>query len=685
MRILIFCILTIFSINHLTSITIPFSSEKAKTNNNLVSKFTRTDPADGKEIELDTNCWIWYDKKNIYLHWEAEIDNSFKKGSLTSRERTPEADHLSLEIITEPDSYVAYGFMFFPYENKIDYIRDKNLSTNIAWNSNYKYNSEINNNLWLIDAKIPIKSLRFNSKPPYQWKIILNRYLKHKDENFSYPNTSTRMEHNYFNTASNITLNGEIIKDHNLYFRPYYIHHIKHTNSSNIKFNDAGFDLSFNPTSSSKLKVTINPDFSDIPLDTITDIYNQRFASDLPENRYFFVEDINAFNTSHELFYSRNILQPQYALKINGNSNNFSFGILSSQDKKIIAFDDYTQENYISNHDDIFNIIALKPSVENLNMEITLLNRMNENYHNEVLHLKPNWQFSKNQSIWCEANISNKVINNDSKYGSYYKLGYSFASTKANLKISYDRISKEYSADMGKIDDTNYDNFNIELSHKKDINNLIFKKAYTTLAFDNQNELEKYKNKMRYYLLNSTLTTTFNVAFNFDSTYKNELYLDKYHKQHIVTIGSIWYNYRWFRPEIRFNKLKTLVFELGKTYECLWTQTAITSGINKFTSCRITSDHIKYFGSPDHQGWDDEYWLINFDTDIAFSDAFSISAGLRFDSYNELDNLSFFSNLQWKHKNIFSIIAGYKHSPDQAYIPFTNSNTLFIKISSEFK
>ena len=110
------------------------------------------------------------------------------------------------------------------------------------------------------------------------------------------------------------------------------------------------------------------------------------------------------------LFHSRHIVQPKYALKFTSNAENYSFGVLSTMDKLIevtytIVDEDssVTEKTEIINPDDIYNIIAYQPIWQNFRCQFTLMSRMNEdyydklletikkNYHNEVLHLEPTW------------------------------------------------------------------------------------------------------------------------------------------------------------------------------------------------------------------------------------------------------------------------------------------------------
>lgn len=645
------------------------------------SEFHKTEPADFSSLGLDTQCQISYDNKNIFLRWEMEIDASFRTGNLTSRERQPEADFTSCEIITQ-DNF-AYGFMFFPYQNKLDYVRDKDLSSNVSWNSNYSYTSIFTDSLWIVEAKIPVNNFRFTSTNPYNWKVVLNRYQKHQDATYSFPAISPKMGKDYYNQAQEIILTEKLAHNLNIFIRPYIIG-LLNLKQSDENDKDYGVDFSFDPTASTKLKLALNPDFSDIPLDTVSDIYNSKFPLTSTENRYFFVEDIDAFNVSNSLFYSRNIRQPKYALKLNGNWDSFSFGLLSSLDTESTAYNSSDDTSYVTNSADLYNIFAFKPKSENLSAEITLLSRSNQDndYHNEVLHFKPIWGFAKGNSIWLESNFSNRSNSGFANSGFHHKLGYNLDSQKNSLNIYYEQISSDYAADMGSITENNVECYSVELNNRLSLNKFNLRKLYTNITFYSESTLDEHKNINRFLSGSLTSSSDFNLAFNLESTVKDEFYFEQSHEQYIITIGSLWYNYRWFRPDIRFSKLHALIYGLADSYDGYWTQAAISSDLNKFTSFRLTSDHIQYFDFPDWDGRDADYWLINFDADLTFNENLAISAGARYDNYDTEERIGIFGNLQWKPWQHNTFIVGYKSSPENPYE--SARETIYLKSSLEF-
>jgi len=97
-------------------------------------------------------------------------------GKYSPNDVSAQADQLCVQIITDQINYYSYGFIANPLENKSDFVRSTSHSLDYDWNSSYEYTSTNQNSKWIVIMKVPFKDLRFNVKPPYQWKIILTRY-----------------------------------------------------------------------------------------------------------------------------------------------------------------------------------------------------------------------------------------------------------------------------------------------------------------------------------------------------------------------------------------------------------------------------------------------------------------------------------------------------------------------------
>src|SRR5262249_35855345 len=61
--------------------------------------------------------------------------------------------------------------------------------------------------------------------------------------------------------------------------------------------------------------VTINPDFSQVESDDPQVTVNKRYEVYFPEKRPFFIEDAGYFSTPINLFFTRNIIDPQFGTR----------------------------------------------------------------------------------------------------------------------------------------------------------------------------------------------------------------------------------------------------------------------------------------------------------------------------------------------------------------------------------
>ncbi len=82
------------------------------------------------------------------------------------------------------------------------------------------------------------------------------------------------------------------------------------------------------------LDATINPDFSDIESEQPQFTVNQRFPVYFPELRPFFLENANYFLTPINLVYTRNIVHPEYGIRMTGKIGHTNVGLFATDDRQ---------------------------------------------------------------------------------------------------------------------------------------------------------------------------------------------------------------------------------------------------------------------------------------------------------------------------------------------------------------
>ena len=81
------------------------------------------------------------------------------------------------------------------------------------------------------------------------------------------------------------------------------------------------------------LNATINPDFSQVEADVAQLNVNNTFSLFYPERREFFLDGADYFNTHAKMVYTRNILSPDYGIKLTGKSEAHTYGLFFTNDK----------------------------------------------------------------------------------------------------------------------------------------------------------------------------------------------------------------------------------------------------------------------------------------------------------------------------------------------------------------
>ncbi|HPR16859.1 MAG TPA: hypothetical protein PLD62_01295, partial [Candidatus Cloacimonadota bacterium] len=559
----------------LYSFEVPYSTIPLKTESNLIDDFRRVNPPDSCAIGLNTQAWLWQDDKNLYVYVQCEIDEHFDLGIYANHDSSPNADYLRLQLITDLNNYFAYGYFAHPLGSKYDYIRKANHETDEYWNSRYSYDSEILNNQWNVTFTIPFSDLRHQNTPPYEWKIILTRYIKSDRQSFSAPFVLTKMGNDYFRRAHSITINHYIPNVSHFSFRPYTIFSYDMLDkSTSFDKENVGVDISYNPTPTIRSKLSISPDFSDVPMDAVTDTYNSKYTPTYTENRYFFIEDCDLFGQSNDLFYSRYIVQPDYAFKLTGSSQNVSFAFLSAKDKLVEerTVDDSITTVETITPDDFYNILTVKPVWNKFRCQFTLLNRMNEDYHNEVLHANPILEIGKNRYLWAELNGSTKEKNDKSKEGFHAKCGYSAYSRNHMLTFALQEMSENYALDMGKIYEDDFYGWNLDYASQTEIQSRVLSEiGHSTYISE---EIDNRRNTLleRYLSLETDFTSKYNLDMELEFVYvmeninpasDNNKYTDK------IRYGCrlIWNKLDWFIHKLSLNKVDYYFYSLKRNYQ----------------------------------------------------------------------------------------------------------------------
>jgi hypothetical protein len=669
----------------LNGIIVPYSENPCQNNDNCISNFVRTFPEDSIPLALQTSVWLWHDKDNLFLQVDATIDSTFYKGVLKANDEWVDADYIRVQLITDVTSYYSYMYHIFPLGNMYDGIRKSDMNISPEWDSGYTYETKQQNGKWNTLVKIPFRDLRYSGKPPHNWKIIINRYCYNSDELYSFPNCVIEMGMDYYKNASDLIINEELKKDINLRISPYCIKHYSFKGDNKpLSLKDAGIDISYNQSTLLKVKLSVNPDYTDIPLDSEKDNSNLRYAPTYSENRYFFIDDLSVFDVGNKLFNSRNIMKPLYSFKVTGNSEKLTYGYLFSRDQKV------EEDSVTYNDDDSFNLLAVKRKWEKSSLQISALNRMNKGYNNEVLQLNPNWEFARNHRIWTSVNYSFRDFKAEKgvEQGYCFTTGYSGQSRKIYWNTEISSMSRDFRADMGSLYETDIKYFSLDYSqeaelHKKWIHSFGTSAwYYHSLRNDSSDLIEMYGGA------NLWVMNFEKVKLNFKGNIGVENYGEIDHNWFNSSVSCRIDKYPFIKQEFKYNRNNELIYQLNSVHKSEYFSVMIWGNINKNMYYNANAQMKVFAGIPENSGIDDQYWLCNADFTINLEKKINISNGIRFNNnsrYSQTSYLGFFTNLRYSFKQDCHIFFGYKSINHEEKTNFeTDLSTAYMKVVYTF-
>ncbi len=313
-----------------------------------VTGFAQRNPYDGQKVSEDTDAYLGYDQKNLYLVFVCFDDPRKVRARLSRREDIYDDDQVAVLFDTFHDRRRAYEFQTTALGVQWDAIYTEaareeaggnwDTSFDTVWDSRGK----VTDRGFVVWMAIPFKSLRFPATKQQEWGIILYRGIVRKNEDSFWPYISPRVEGRLGQAATLSGLEG-ISPGRDIELIPYGVmrnfRSLNTVDPSNPFFQKAavqgqpGMDAKFVIRDHFVLDLTANPDFSQVESEDPQITVNQRFEVYFPEKRPFFLENEDYFRTPIDLFFTRNIQDPSAGIRLTGKEGPYSVGLMSTDDR----------------------------------------------------------------------------------------------------------------------------------------------------------------------------------------------------------------------------------------------------------------------------------------------------------------------------------------------------------------
>jgi hypothetical protein len=314
-----------------------------------VTDFRQNSPGDGTPATEPTTAYLSYDDKNLYAVFVCGDEAGEVRAHLSKREDSDQDDGVGLLLDTYRDFHRAYYFFSNPLGVQTDAIYTEGQGYDFSFDTLWDNTGRVTSDGYIVFFSIPFKSLRFYSVPEQTWGVALYRVILRKSEYDYWPYVTQRVEGLTQQFAPVAGLEN-VSPGRNIQLIPYGLLASDHFLNQPIPANGAtpappprfmdrfehraGLDAKFVAKDSLTFDVTLNPDFSQVESDDPQVTINQRFAVFFPEKRPFFIENAGFFITPINLFFSRQIADPQFGTRMTGKLGNWTLGALVIDDRQ---------------------------------------------------------------------------------------------------------------------------------------------------------------------------------------------------------------------------------------------------------------------------------------------------------------------------------------------------------------
>jgi hypothetical protein len=309
-----------------------------------ISGFTQTTPRDGQPPTEQTEVWAAYTKSAFYLVFVCHDRHPEQiRGHLARRENVLNDDNVSVLLDPFQDHRKGVLFTVNPAGVQADAAWAEN-SSNPDYSYDQVWDSEgrVTPDGWMALVAIPFRSLRFRPGG-LDWGVVFMRNFPRNSEVDYWPRVSTNISGVLTQEGTLKGIEG-VTGSHNVQINPYALAQNERTLETVDPLNPYWSSRHLEGTEGGEIKAilkdsivfdgTINPDFSNIESDQPQFTVNQRYPVYFPDLRPFFLENANYLATPIFLVNTRNIVHPEFGLRVTGKIHHSNIGLFGIDDRE---------------------------------------------------------------------------------------------------------------------------------------------------------------------------------------------------------------------------------------------------------------------------------------------------------------------------------------------------------------
>jgi hypothetical protein len=308
--------------------------------------FSEFRPVDGQAASERTEVLVFYSPSALYFGIIAHdsVPGSVR-ATVSDRDNISQNDWVRIYLDTFSDRRRAFVFGVNPLGVQEDGVQTEGAFSagnmfgggSVDLNPDYQFDSkgQITADGYIVEVRIPFKSLRYPSGAPQRWGINIWRKTQRTGRDDTW--TDAKRIASFLGQAGTMEGLHDLQRGIVTEIQPFVTGASNGEATSSGGFTRDRIDMSPGANlrmgfTSLSLDATVNPDFSQVESDASQVTVNERFALFFAEKRPFFLEGIELFATPNQLVYTRRIVDPIVGGKLTGKVGKTGVAVLTASD-----------------------------------------------------------------------------------------------------------------------------------------------------------------------------------------------------------------------------------------------------------------------------------------------------------------------------------------------------------------
>jgi len=465
-----------------------------------------TKPGENIKPSVETDVYLFEDGKTLFVAFDARDPHPEQiRDFLLDRDNIWNSDFVGLKFDTFGEARKAFQFFTNAAGIQADAIQEDFRGDDQTWDAIWDSEARITKSGFQVEMAIPFRAIRFPAKSTKQrWGIELLRFLPRKnfhrianspvDRNIA----CSLCQFDYLVGLEKIKPSKNIRLIPTLTLAQHDSRAIDSVGlvgpwASEPLNKHAGLDLRWGISDGTYLNATYNPDFSQVEADAAQLDINRTFSIFFAEKRPFFLDGSDYFNSMNQLVHTRNVIEPDYGLKVTGQSGGHSYGAIaindnhtrfllpSSQGSENVVLEGVESQNQILRYSYDFGgkntlgIVATNKTSEGYNNQMTAIDGkywINPNHSVTFQLMHSSNQYSAqmladygitNSNSGQPNSTSEPRIDDTNISGNGYDIDYVYDTRNWQTQLTLKKIEKGFRADLGFIGRVDFDKKEISL------------------------------------------------------------------------------------------------------------------------------------------------------------------------------------------------------------------------------